>query len=127
MLLNLGFTLTLPGELYKMLCLGHSFKDSDLIVWCMLGAGSFSHSLSYYSVQPRLRISDLDMRLMVGNPQKLDFRVRLECYKAMWYQAMRFAVSAIYSCRGSHLCCCSRSLDESTVAEFRSLVKELRR
>lgn len=33
--LNLGFTLALP------LCLGHTFKDSDLIVWCMLGAGSF--------------------------------------------------------------------------------------
>lgn len=39
--LNLGFTLALPGELYKMLCLGHTFKDSDLIVWYMLGAGSF--------------------------------------------------------------------------------------
>lgn len=69
-----------------MIWLRHTFKDSDLIVRCMLGSGSFQHSLGYHDVQPRLRITDLDMKLVVGNPWKPDFGIRLEYYNAMWYQ-----------------------------------------
>lgn len=52
----------------------------------MLGIGNLLSSLGYFSVQPRLRVTDLEVKLETGkNPRKLDFRVQLERYNAMQY------------------------------------------
>lgn len=86
--LNLDFTLELPGAL-QTLHLRHTSKDSHLLVLgCMLGIGNLLSSLGYFSVQPRLRVTDLEVKLETGkNPRKLDFRVQLERYNAMQYWA----------------------------------------
>lgn len=85
---RLDFTLELPGAL-QTLHLRHTSKDSHLLVLvlgCMLGIGNLLSSLGYFSVQPRLRVTDLEVKLETGkNPRKLDFRVQLERYNAMQY------------------------------------------